>query len=106
MGKATHRKASPGETLFGGGKGILIPFHPFDASKPVRIEAADEEPVGARPTGYVDRGYYTDIGETESTIKDFVESEEKELGRPLTKKEFQKIVEFVTPELQDDYSEE
>jgi hypothetical protein len=105
MGKATHRKASPGETLFGGGKGILIQFRPFEASTQVAIGPAKEEPVGASPTGYVDRGYYTDIGETESTIQDFVESEEKELGRPLTKEEFQKIVEFVTPELQHDYSE-
>ena len=106
MGKATHRKASPGETLFGGGKGILIPFSPFEASKTVPTEPAKEEPVGAESIRFVDRGWYTDIGETETTIQDFVESEEKELGRPLTKEELQKIVEFVTPERQEDYSEE
>lgn len=103
---ATFRTALPGETLFGGGKGILIPFRPFEASKPVPIEAADEESDGAESIRFVDRGWYTDIGETETTIQDFVESEEKELGRPLTKEELQKIVEFVTPERQDDYSEE
>ena len=101
----THRDARPGETLFGGGRGILIPFRPSvppktdPSAEPVHPEDEEESPSQ-------DRGWYTDIDEIESTIQDCVEQEESELGRPLTKKERQRIVQFLTPELQDDYEEE
>jgi hypothetical protein len=97
----TYRNARPGETLFGGGSGILIPFRPIEngnTAQPSETEI-DEEASS-------DRGYYTDIGEIESTIQDFVDTEEDRLGRPLTKKEHQAIVKLLTPEEQEDYEEE
>jgi hypothetical protein len=39
MGKATHRSARPGETLFGGGIGTLIPLRPL-TKKPSSEERA------------------------------------------------------------------
>jgi hypothetical protein len=101
MGKVTFRNARLGETLFGGGCGILIPFRPIETvnrAQPSEPEIEEESSS--------DRGYYTDIGEIEGTIQDFVDSEEEHLGRPLTKKEHQAIVKFCTPEEQDDYEEE
>ena len=105
MGKATHRDARPGETLFGGGRGILIPFRPLLASPPPQIEEPVDHEADAQPASLLDKGWYTDIGEIESTIQDCVELEEKQLGRPLTKKEHEAIVKFLTPEEQDDYEE-
>jgi len=105
MGKVTHRNARPSETLFGGGRGILIPLRPLLASPPPPIEESVDHKADAEPTSPVDKGWYTDIGEIESTIQDFVELEEKQLGRPLTKKEHEEIVKSLTPEQQDDYEE-
>ena len=106
MGKVTHRKAQPGETFFGGGRGILIPFRPLLASPTPPIDESVDHEADAEPTSPVDKGWYTDIGEIESTIQDFVEVEEKKLGRPLTKKEHEEIVKSLTPEEQDDYEAE
>ena len=39
MGKVTHRNARPGETLFGGGIGAVIPFRPL-TKKPSSEERA------------------------------------------------------------------
>ena len=101
----TYRKAQPGETFFGGGTGILIPFRPLLASSPPSIEEPVDHEADAEPTGPVDKGWYTDIGEIESTIQDYLEVEEEKLGRPLTKKEHKAIMKFLTPEEQDDYEE-
>jgi len=101
MGKATFRKARPGETLFGGGRGILIPFRPIETGTTPQPSIPEIEEEASS-----DRGYYTDIGEIESTIQDFVDTEEERLGRPLTKKEHQAIVKLLTPEEQEDYEEE
>ncbi|MCX6960303.1 MAG: hypothetical protein NTW91_08500 [Verrucomicrobia bacterium] len=106
MGTVTHRNARPGETLFGGGRGILIPFRPLVASPPPPIEEPVDHEADAEPTGLVDKGWYTDIGEIESTIQDCIEVEEKKLGRALSKKEHEEIVKFLTPEEQDDYEAE
>jgi len=103
MGKVTHRKARPGETLFGGGSGILIPFRPKKAEGGITtttVYSENDQPSSGN------RGWYTDIGEIESTIQDFVDSEEERLGRPLTKKEHHAIVKLLTPEEQEDYEEE
>jgi len=103
MGTVTHRSARPGETLFGGGTGILIPFRPLVVSPPLPIEEPVDHEADAQPTSLVDKGWYTDIGKIESTIQDCVEVEETRLGRTLTKKEHKAIVKFLTPEEQDDY---
>ena len=105
MGKATFRKARPGETLFGGGKGILIPFSPYEPPKPDPSVVPDV-PEDEEESSSKDRGWYTDIGEIDDVIQAYVESEEKKLGRPLTEEEQEEIVKFCSPEEQDDYEEE
>lgn len=102
----TYRKTQPGETFFGEGTGILIPFSPLVDSPTLPIEEPVDHEDVAQPTGLEDAGWYTDIGEIESTIQDYVEDEEQKLGRALTKKEHQAIVRFLTPEEQDDYEAE
>jgi hypothetical protein len=47
-----------------------------------------------------------DVGEIDDVIQAYVESEEEELGRPLTEKEREEIVKFCSPEEQDDYEPE
>jgi hypothetical protein len=74
-------------------------------SPPLPIEEPVDHEADAQPASLLDKGWYTDIGEIESTIQDYVEVEEEKLGRPLTKKEHKAIVKFLTPEEQDDYEE-
>ncbi len=105
MGKVTHRKARTGETLFGGGNGILIPFRPYEPPKPDPSVVPDV-PEDEEESSSKDRGWYTDIGEIDDVIQAYVESEEKKLGRPLTEEEQEEIVKFCSPEEQDDYEEE
>lgn len=102
----TYRKAQPGETFFDEGTGILIPFRPFVASPPLPIEETVDHEADAEPAPLVDKGWYTDIGEIESTIKDYIQVEETRLGRALTKKKHKAIVKFLTPEEQHDYEAE
>jgi hypothetical protein len=102
----TYRKAQPGETLFGGDIGILVPFRPLVASPTLAKEEPADHEDDDQPTGLEERGWYTDIGEIESTIQDYVQVEETRLGRSLTKKEHEAIVKFLTPEEQDDYEAE
>jgi len=106
MGKVTYRSARQGETLLGGGIGILIPFRPHVSPPPNQRETVDIEDDEDEESSSKDRGWYTDVGEIESTIQDYVDQQEEELGRPLTKKEHDAIVQSFTPELQDDYEEE
>ena len=49
MGKATHRSARPGDPLFGGGIGTLIPFRPLTKKPQQPAEEGDQTLSGDRP---------------------------------------------------------